>query len=316
MFCGLTLMKTLFMKKASFHLLSFILLVTAFSLYIIGCNKVSDSEQLLQTHNQTLRSNRDNSVFRLSNGHFTCGDTITGSHTDSGYYQYTNDTLEFTSSSASTLLKIAVDAQNYPNRFTVYDNTGKQIVTSGWIGTANYAGPWGASLSTASTMTLAFTKGTISIYVLKVETYLQSTTDTWNAIINCSSLSSGGPGDTTCVCGLNWSGSYSPSGYYSYPNQSINLSCKDSGKSITLFCDPSSQPNRFTVYDINGNVVTTTGWTGSASYSGPWGPSLNNPGTHNLMFNRSGYSNYYTMKIETSSMSGSDTWAVSDTCQR
>jgi hypothetical protein len=40
-----------------------------------------------------------------------------------------------------------------PNRFTVYDSTGIRWTsgfpgTNGWVGQANYPGPWGLSLST------------------------------------------------------------------------------------------------------------------------------------------------------------------------
>jgi hypothetical protein len=43
------------------------------------------------------------------------------------------------------------------------------------------------------------------------------------------------------------------------------------------------RPNRFAIYNSVGQVANT-GWVGFATYSGPWGDSLNNPGPGSLGF--------------------------------
>jgi uncharacterized delta-60 repeat protein len=47
--------------------------------------------------------------------------------------------------------------------------------------------------------------------------------------------------------------------------------------------DEIDRPNRFTIYNSVGQVANT-GWVGFATYSGPWGDSLNNPGPGSLGF--------------------------------
>lgn len=55
-----------------------------------------------------------------------------------------------------------------PNRFTVSDSSGT-IYTSGWVGYANYAGPWGSSLNTSTTGNSSFTWGSTSNRQVQVE---------------------------------------------------------------------------------------------------------------------------------------------------
>src|SRR5437868_3805393 len=125
------------MKKIKFSLAFAILIGLSFSLYFISCTKPNAMDSSKTTSDNSKIAGRPNhflSSARLSNGHFTCGDTLSGSHTDTGYYMYPYDTLEFSSSPSNTLIQISTNSLNYPNKFSVYDSSGNLIVTTGWMG--------------------------------------------------------------------------------------------------------------------------------------------------------------------------------------
>lgn len=73
-----------------------------------------------------------------------------------------------------------------------------------------------------------------------------------------------------CLTGL-IEGSYSGLTQYTYPNQPISSSVDDY---IRFDWEVRDRPNRFTVYDSTG-LLWTSDWVGQASYTGPWGASLN-----------------------------------------
>jgi hypothetical protein len=75
---------------------------------------------------------------------YSCGDgniRFETSSTSNGSYP-TKDVCS-TSNQCGTFVYDAIDR---PNRFNLYDSSGL-IGTSGWVGYASYAGPWGSSLS-------------------------------------------------------------------------------------------------------------------------------------------------------------------------
>ena len=103
---------------------------------------------------------------------YACGSSITGSHTHSGYYKYADYILDCTGASGD--VSLSVNAIDKPNKFSVYDPFGNLVATSGspsnsgWLGTASYFGPWGATLNAPSTGTVSFTP-TSCWYKLVVE---------------------------------------------------------------------------------------------------------------------------------------------------
>jgi hypothetical protein len=70
-----------------------------------------------------------------------CGINQFGSYSPANYYGYPTASICNAVSSSNVLFYYAYDR---PNRFTLYDSAGF-VTSSGWVGYATYAGPWGAS---------------------------------------------------------------------------------------------------------------------------------------------------------------------------
>lgn len=268
---------------------------------------------------QLLENKSDNEMLkRKTNGAtYSCGSSFSGNFYGSGYYAYSAITIDLSANPTGTIVQVACDQVEVPNRFSIYEGT-NLLVSSDWIGVANYAGPWGTAINIPATSLLSFIKGTSNSYTLIIETAPQGLTDTWNVSISCASGLSPTP-EPSCACGTYISNSRTGTGYYAYPNKLLDLSCASYGGkyglAIQLHCDPVDVPNRFSVYNANGEIVATSGWIGTANYSGPWGASLNSPSAQNISFMRDGISSFYYLKVETSTLSNaSDAWNVSLTC--
>jgi alpha-tubulin suppressor-like RCC1 family protein len=76
-----------------------------------------------------------------------------------------------------------------PNRFNIYDDLGGLIGTTGWLGQANYPGPWGLSLNNTGYGTINFTYTLPRNYELRVDIGnadpILPVTDTWEATVSC-----------------------------------------------------------------------------------------------------------------------------------
>lgn len=83
---------------------------------------------------------------------YACGETITEETVSAGYVDLGLFHLDV---DAADTVDLNWQAMDRPNRFTLYNN-GVLVETTGWRGTAAYGGPWGASLSTASSGTITF----------------------------------------------------------------------------------------------------------------------------------------------------------------
>jgi hypothetical protein len=97
----------------------------------------------------------------IAPSNYSCNDGIIQlSTSDLNQGSYTSTIVSSLSDECFTFNWFVVDR---PNRFSVYDSTGL-IWTSGWVGSASYSGPWGASLSTpgsgiSSVLTFLSTSG-------------------------------------------------------------------------------------------------------------------------------------------------------------
>jgi hypothetical protein len=136
---------------------------------------------------------------------YECGDNLTDSYAGSDYHQY--EPYSICDGLVGTSLNINWFSIERPNRFNIYSDAGL-LNTSGWVGYANYPGPWGLSLSTPSSGTLS------APYVTGNNTYIlveagpadpsNPISDSWDMTINCQD---------TCynyvnASGFNWLGDY------------------------------------------------------------------------------------------------------------
>jgi len=166
---------------------------------------------------------------------FGCDDIISDTFSGGSYHAYPPYYIcdDLTTSNIS----INWTANDRPNRFTWYNNAGL-LNTTGWVGYATYPGPWGASLNTPSTGTLA------ASYTTGLDTYLlveagpanpsAPISDAWEAIVNCAGVTCY---DYENTSGFNWLGDYqSCDGTWYYaatliPTQSV---CARQGTPFTL----------------------------------------------------------------------------------
>jgi len=89
---------------------------------------------------------------------YSCNDYLDGTYAGSDFYIYPNyDICDDLDTQSISFNWFSLDR---PNRFNFYDNSGL-LTTSAWVGSANYAGPWGFSLNTPSsgTITVPYTSG-------------------------------------------------------------------------------------------------------------------------------------------------------------
>jgi hypothetical protein len=124
---------------------------------------------------------------------YGCTSTITGSHTHSGTYTYPAYIINVTAATGSINLNWSTSGDSgLPNKFTLYDSSNNLVSTTDWKGVAAFAGPWGSSLSTATTGTLTFTPTSGSCYYkLVVESYTNSSVqDTFQVAVACPTPSS------------------------------------------------------------------------------------------------------------------------------
>jgi len=84
---------------------------------------------------------------------------------DYSYGTYADIAVCSTDGASNTLYWSVLDR---PNRINIYSN-GSVDYTTGWQGTANYAGPWGSSLNTSSTGNASFTWGSTSNRLVRIE---------------------------------------------------------------------------------------------------------------------------------------------------
>jgi len=164
-----------------------------------------------------------------------CDEILSDTFSGGSYHAY--PPYYICDSLAITNISISWTANDRPNRFTWYDNTGL-LSTTGWVGYATYPGPWGASLSTPSTGTLAasYTSGQDMYLLVEAGPADPSApiSDAWTATINCTGVSCY---DYENISAFNWQGDYQAcdgTWYYAatlFPTQSV---CAIEGTPFTL----------------------------------------------------------------------------------
>lgn len=115
---------------------------------------------------------------------YSCNDGIVqGSYSGTSQYTYPDRSVSSASNQYSVFYWVTYDR---PNRFTLIDDSGT-IYTTGWVGYANYPGPWGDSLNTATTGNQYFGWGSTSGRKVRVDAGNGSISDAYEWQIVCAS---------------------------------------------------------------------------------------------------------------------------------
>jgi len=174
------------------------------------------------------------------------------------------------------------------------------------------------SVSNTSTMTITSGQGTTNINVS-----FSSTFNGGNLTVSinggvCQTIKAISKQSPPCTddCGESFGGFYGiTSSYYIYPDEDFDVSCVNTGATISMFVSPANVPNRFRIKDSNGNDVAESNWIGTANYPGPWGLSLASGATY-LRFRKSSSSDIYTLIVETATPPNqTDSWSARLSCQ-
>lgn len=120
-----------------------------------------------------------------------CGCGYQGSTEDLAFYIYSSIQLDFTGVQNGSTITLAYNAITRVNRFEIYNTTDSAItVSSGWAGSANYPGPWGASVNTSPTGSITFIYDNTKNYVLNVAVGgadpNNQTNDSWDVTLGCT----------------------------------------------------------------------------------------------------------------------------------
>jgi hypothetical protein len=177
-----------------------LLLISLSIILALSCNKNIDHSSKLNSASEDVSNAKKKSpevplsLFKnnssgenLVNTVYGCGSYLSGNYGSPGYYRYPNYDIDLSSTPQWSTINVNVQSYDVPNRFTITDGNGKLIAYTGWMGYANYSGPWGQSLNTTESQTLTFVKGTTSSFILSVETSVSSMSDSWNASVGCQS---------------------------------------------------------------------------------------------------------------------------------
>lgn len=117
-----------------------------------------------------------------------CTNILVRSKLSPSFYIYPKELIDVDNSS-STTISLNYIANDTPNRFTVYNSESTVVANSGWVGVADYAGPWGATLNTSISGTITFPKasGDGRFFYLVVEHAGHATvTDSWQVTLGCA----------------------------------------------------------------------------------------------------------------------------------
>jgi len=320
------------MKKIIFPVFLFFLVF----LIVISCNKNSEDNKI---ENKEVSKKENNpkeelptSVQRLNTQ--TCGGSYgsgSGYSVINSYYTYPLQAVDVSCDSVGATITVDVQALDVPNRFVIVDQNNNYVAGTGWLGSASYSGYFGPPFSNSGNAQFTFTRAANKTYFLKVETHTppnysySPTTDGWWAGVSCTCRDAY-PCPECCVpdcdnCGGSFGGTYTTlNTYYTYPLQLVDVTCTCPGDTITVDVQALDIPNRFVIVDQNNNYVAGTGWLGSASYSGYFGPPFSNSGNAQFYFITAANTVYY-LKVEThtapngSYSPSTDGWWAGVTCE-
>lgn len=293
------------MKKIIFFPLFLIFFVN------ISCNKNSEVNKIKNSDSNKKENNEkmhelSTSIQRLTTP--TCGGSFGSTYSViNSYYTYALLAVDVSCAPVGATITVNVSALDVPNRFVIVDQNNNYVAGTGWLGSATYSGYFGPPFSNSGQAQFTFTRSVNTIYYLKVETHTppntsySPSTDGWWAGVSCTcGTVIECPTCPICpYCGGSFGNSYSViNSYYTYPLQLVDLTCAAVNATITVNVSALDVPNRFVIVDQNNNYVAGSGWLGSASYSGYFGPPFSNSGQGQFTFTKSANTVYY-LKVET-----------------
>jgi SdpC family antimicrobial peptide len=144
------------------------------------------AEKLLSTASSSEQQSTSGSARTSNTASYNCGSNLSDYYYGTGYYNYAEYTLDASSLLNGSALVLNVYSYDVPNRFDVYDLNGNFVISSGWIGYADYSGPWGLSLNTGTNQALTIVKANPGSYKLRVSTSTRDYSDSWSANMACT----------------------------------------------------------------------------------------------------------------------------------
>ena len=164
---------------------------------------------------------------------YSCNEFVTNSYSANNYHLY--DPIYICDDLSTANIQFNWFSLDRPNRFSLYNAFGL-VATSGWVGFANYPGPWGSSLLTPSSGTIGapYTSGMYLVVEAGPANPSSPISDTWNGSFTCS---------TSCFqylneSGFSWTGDYQScdgTWYYGATVMSGDSICAVNGTVYTLF---------------------------------------------------------------------------------
>lgn len=120
-----------------------------------------------------------------------CGCGYEGNVDNMNFYIYPYIPIDFASTQNGSTITLAYNSISRINRFYIYNVTDSTTtVSSGWAGSANYPGPWGATNNTPSTGNIQFIYNSAKTYQLRVEVGgadpNNQTNDAWSVTLGCT----------------------------------------------------------------------------------------------------------------------------------
>jgi hypothetical protein len=125
-----------------------------------------------------------------------CGSTLQGTYTPSNQ-QSDRRPLDLRGASNGSTITVSYNSNDRPNRFAISNGLTNVIISGnngtlsgGWVGTANYYGPWGSSLARPLSGTMTFTYDNTKTYELIVDignaAPINPISDSWDVTITCN----------------------------------------------------------------------------------------------------------------------------------
>lgn len=131
-----------------------------------------------------------------------CGCGLSNSYSGSAQYSYPAIPINFSGVSNGAQITLIYDGIDRPNRFDIYNETDLTItVSSDWVGSQTYPGPWVGNTVTPSAGSISFTYNSAKTYTLKVEAGPADpnnpVSDSWTANLTCAGALDCGLGTCT-----------------------------------------------------------------------------------------------------------------------